>query len=613
VGFSRQIHLLLDTIDAQKAMSTPIEPLSGWKRTHDCGSLGLENLGQEVTLMGWVSTRRDHGGVIFIDLRDRYGISQAVFNPLQNDAAHAKADSVRNEYVVAIRGVVEKRPEGMVNPRLGTGTIEINCEDLRILNTSRPAPFPLDESVEVGEETRLRYRYLDLRRAPMQKNLIMRHQCYQETRRILVEKSFIEVETPFLIRSTPEGARDYLVPSRVNPGQFFALPQSPQTYKQLLMIAGMDRYFQIVKCFRDEDLRADRQPEFTQIDIEMSFIDEEDIMGVAEDITRGLFRMILDVELPDPMPRLTWHEAMDRFGSDSPDMRFGLEFKNAAAAGRASEYRIFRSVLDDGGEVKGINVKGCSDLPRNQIDQLIAFAKETGAGGLSWIKHTDSGLESSITKFFPDEAQRLLIEALESEPGDLLLLVADKPAKVARILNALRHELAKRLKLVSASTWCPVWITDFPLLEHDSEAGRFTAMHHPFTSPAEEDVNLLDTDPLSARARAYDLVVNGTEVAGGSIRIFQSELQSKVFDLLAISPEEANNKFGFLLEALQSGAPPHGGIAFGFDRLVAMLAGVSSIRDVIAFPKTNKAFGLMENAPGPVDEQQLRELGIRLR
>ena len=594
-------------------MSSPIEPLSGWKRTHDCGSLGLENLGQQVTLMGWVATRRDHGGVIFIDLRDRYGISQAVFNPQHSDAAHAKADLVRNEYVVAVRGVVEKRPDGMVNPRLGTGAIEINCDDFKILNSSRPSPFPLDESVEVGEETRLRYRYLDLRRAPMQKNLLIRHQCYQETRRILVADSFIEVETPFLIRSTPEGARDYLVPSRVNPGQFFALPQSPQTYKQLLMIAAMDRYFQIVKCFRDEDLRADRQPEFTQIDIEMSFIGEEDIMAVAENITRGLFRKILDIELPNPLPRLTYREAMDRFGSDSPDMRFGLEFKNAAAAALASDYKIFRSVLENDGEVKGINVKGRSDLPRNQIDQLITFAKAVGAGGLSWIKHTESGLESSITKFFPDEAQRLLIEALESEPGDLLLLVADKPEKVARILSALRLELASRLELVPAQTWSPLWVTEFPLLENDPEAGRFAAMHHPFTSPADEDMGLLEEDPLAVRARAYDLVINGTEVAGGSIRIFQRDVQSKVFDLLALSQEEAASKFGFLLEALESGAPPHGGIAFGFDRLVAMLAGQDSIRDVIAFPKTNKAFGLMENAPGPVDDLQLRELGIRLR
>ena len=594
-------------------MSSPIEPLSGWKRTHDCGSLGLENLGQQVTLMGWVATRRDHGGVIFIDLRDRYGISQAVFNPQHSDAAHAKADLVRNEYVVAVRGVVEKRPDGMVNPRLGTGAIEINCDDFKILNSSRPSPFPLDESVEVGEETRLHYRYLDLRRAPMQKNLLIRHQCYQETRRILVADSFIEVETPFLIRSTPEGARDYLVPSRVNQGQFFALPQSPQTYKQLLMIAAMDRYFQIVKCFRDEDLRADRQPEFTQIDIEMSFIDEEDIMAVAENITRGLFRKILDIELPNPLPRLTYREAMDRFGSDSPDMRFGLEFKNAAAAALASDYKIFRSVLENDGEVKGINVKGRSDLPRNQIDQLITFAKAVGAGGLSWIKHTESGLESSITKFFPDEAQRLLIEALESEPGDLLLLVADKPEKVARILSALRLELASRLELVPAQTWSPLWVTEFPLLENDPKAGRFAAMHHPFTSPADEDMGLLEEDPLAVRARAYDLVINGTEVAGGSIRIFQRDVQSKVFDLLALSQEAAASKFGFLLEALESGAPPHGGIAFGFDRLVAMLAGQDSIRDVIAFPKTNKAFGLMENAPGPVDDLQLRELGIRLR
>jgi aspartyl-tRNA synthetase len=594
-------------------MSNSVEHLGDWKRTHNCGGLGIDQLGESVLLMGWVSTRRDHGGVIFVDIRDRYGVTQAVFNPQHNAEAHDKADALRNEFVVAVCGVVEQRPEGMVNPRLATGTIEVNCNALRILNTSLPSPFPIDDSVDIGEETRLKYRYLDLRRPQMQRNILLRHRCYQTTRRILSGEDFVEVETPMLIRSTPEGARDFLVPSRVNNGSFFALPQSPQTYKQLLMIAGFDRYFQIVKCFRDEDLRADRQPEFTQIDIEMSFIDEEAIMGVAERVTRGLFSEILGVDLPDPFPRLSYADAIARFGSDSPDMRFGLELSDAENAGRASEYDIFKSILDNGGQVKGINVKGGNQFARNQIDQLISFSKEMGAKGLSWMKHSEKGLESSIVKFFPESSQQLLIQNLDSEPGDLLLLVADQPQTVAKVLNALRLELAARLKLIDDSLWRPTWVTEFPMLERDLENQRYAAVHHPFTAPLEADLEVLDSNPLQARARAYDLVLNGSEIAGGSIRIFQSEVQRKVFELLALSTEEAEGKFGFLLEALQQGAPPHGGIAFGFDRLVAMLSGEKSIRDVIAFPKTNKAFGLMENAPAAVADDQLRDLGIRLR
>ena len=594
-------------------MPGSVEHLGDWKRTHDCGSLGLEQLGESVLLMGWVSTRRDHGGVIFVDIRDRYGVTQAVFNPQHSAEAHEKADALRNEFVIAVQGIVEQRPEGMVNSRLATGAIEVNCDALRILNMSLPVPFAIDESAEVGEETRLKHRYLDLRRPQMQRNIFLRHRCYQTTRRVLAGEDFVEVETPFLIRSTPEGARDFLVPSRVNNGLFFALPQSPQTYKQLLMISGFDRYFQIVKCFRDEDLRADRQPEFTQIDIEMSFVGEDDIMGVAERVTRGLFSDILGTKLPDPFPRMSYAEAMARFGSDSPDMRFDLELSDAGDAGRASDYQIFKSILDNGGQVKGINVKGGNQFARNQIDQLITFAEDAGARGLSWIRHSEEGLESSIVKFFPDSSQQLLIEALDSEAGDLLLLVADQPPMVAKVLNALRLELAARLDLVDESLWRPTWVTEFPLLERDQENGRYAAMHHPFTSPLEADLDTLASDPLAVRARAYDLVLNGSEIAGGSIRIFQSEIQRKVFELLALSTEEAEGKFGFLLEALQMGAPPHGGIAFGFDRLVAMLAGEKSIRDVIAFPKTNKAFGLMENAPGSVQDEQLKELGIRLR
>ncbi|MFA6110603.1 MAG: aspartate--tRNA ligase [Candidatus Latescibacterota bacterium] len=595
-------------------MSETIEPLGDWQRTHDCGSLGTQQIGQEVTLMGWVARRRDHGGVIFIDLRDRAGITQVVFNPQRDPEAHRKAAGLRSEFVVAIQGTVEARPEGMVNPRLATGTIEVASHVMRLLNTSPPPPFPLEEGVEIGEESRLRYRYLDLRRERMQRNLRLRHRAYQVTRRTLDGLGFIEVETPMLTKSTPEGARDYLVPSRVHPGHFFALPQSPQTYKQLLMVAGLDRYFQIVKCFRDEDLRADRQPEFTQIDIEMSFVREQEVMAVAETVVRTLFAELGDVTLPDPLPRLTYQEAMDRYGSDKPDLRFGLELRDASAAARASEFKVFQSVLAEGGQVKGINVKGSGGLPRSQIDDLAAFAQGLGAKGMGWMKHGDQGLESSIVKFFPPAAQTLLIEAMESRPGDLLLFIADQqPVVMAKVLGGLRLELARRLRLIEAGVWRPLWVTRFPLLEYDAEEKRYVAMHHPFTSPLEEDVELLEREPLRVRARAYDLVLNGTEVAGGSIRIFQRPIQSRLFSLLAMTPEEASAKFGFLLDALEYGAPPHGGIAFGFDRLLAMLAGEDSIREVIAFPKTNKAVGLMENAPSQVDPLQLRELGIRLQ
>ena len=591
-------------------MPEPIESLGDWQRTHDCGTLKEEDIGATVTLMGWAGKRRDHGGVIFIDLRDRYGITQVVFNPQHDLESHAKAESLRNEYVLAVRGVVESRPEGMVNRKLPTGTVEVNCHAVRILNTALPPVFQLEEDPDVGEETRLKYRFLDLRRSPMQYNLKLRHRSYQITRRVLDELGFLEVETPFLIKSTPEGARDFLVPSRVHPGNFFALPQSPQTYKQLLMMAGFDRYFQIVKCFRDEDLRTDRQPEFTQIDIEMSFVSEGNVMGVAESVTRTLFRELRSVELSDPFPQMSYDEALRRYGTDKPDLRFGLEFVDLGDAAKASEFNVFLNVLGDGGQVKGINVKGGNVLPRSQIDDLIRFTQEQGAKGLSWIKHTENGLESSIAKFFPDRSRELLIEAMASEAGDLLLFVADQPTNVARILSALRLELSRRLQLIEEDAWKPLWVTEFPLLEHDPDSGRFVAMHHPFTSPVEDDLRNLENDPKSVRARAYDLVLNGNEIAGGSIRIFQRKLQSQIFELLAISPEEAEQKFGFLLEALQYGAPPHGGIAFGFDRLVALLAGESSIREVIAFPKTNKAVGLMEKAPGSVDKAQLRELGI---
>ena len=592
-------------------MAVEMEFLGDWERSHHCGELGAKEIGQEVLLMGWVARRRDHGGVIFIDLRDRYGLTQLVFNPQHNIEAHSTADELRSEYVIAAKGVVESRPDGMKNERLPTGEIEVNCNSIRILNDSPTPPFPIEDYTEAGEEIRLKYRFLDLRRAQMQKNLHLRHNAYQITRRYLDKLDFIEVETPFLTKSTPEGARDYLVPSRVHEGKFFALPQSPQTYKQLLMVAGYDRYFQIVKCFRDEDLRADRQPEFTQIDIEMSFVNENSVMNLAEALTRNLFRDLKGIELPEPFKRLTYAEAMDRFGSDKPDLRFGLELTHVKKAVETCEFKVFRGVIDFGGEVKGINVKGCNSLSRGKIDELIAYAQDLGAKGLSWIKHTDKGLESSIVKFFPENSQNHLIAEMNSEPGDLLLFVADQPAIVSRCLGALRLELAKRLKLnVEENQWEPLWITEFPLLERDEEENRMVAIHHPFTAPMESDVDLLNTDPLKARARAYDLVLNGNEIAGGSVRISQKSMQSKIFELLALSAEEAQIKFGFLLEALQYGAPPHGGIAFGFDRLVALLAGEESIRDVIAFPKTNKAVGLMENSPSDPEKKQLRELGI---
>jgi aspartyl-tRNA synthetase len=588
-----------------------VEPLGDWYRTHDCCTLTLEHVGNQVTLMGWVARRRDHGGVIFIDLRDREGITQVVFNPQHDSAAHAKAESLRNEYVIAVQGLVEARPEGMVNSRLKTGQIEVDCNALRLLNTAASPPFPIDDELDIGEEVRLRYRYLDLRRPSMLANLRLRHRAAQLTRGFLDARGFIEVETPFLIRSTPEGARDYLVPSRVHPGEFYALPQSPQTYKQLLMVSGFDRYYQIVKCFRDEDLRADRQPEFTQIDVEMSFVRETDVMGVAEQLTRALFMGILGTALPEPFPRLEYADAMARYGSDKPDLRFGLELRPITAAARASDFRVFHSVLDAGGEVKGINVKSASDMSRSQIDDMGAFAERLGAKGMSWVKHTAAGLESSVVKFFPEPARAQLIREMDSAPGDLLLFVADQPAVVARVLGGLRLELARRLNLVQPGNWAPLWVTHFPLLEYDQEAGRYVAMHHPFTAPLDEDLDRLDAAPLEARAKAYDLVLNGSEVAGGSVRIFQREVQAKLFDLLALSREEAEGKFGFLLDALEYGAPPHGGIAFGYDRLVAMLCGEDSIRDVIAFPKTNKAVGLMERAPGPVSPEQLRELAIK--
>lgn len=588
------------------------ESLGDWKRTHNCGQLRIEDVGKEVVLMGWVAKRRDHGGVIFVDLRDRWGVTQVVFRPDLEPETHADAESIRNEFVIAIKGKVEPRPEGMANPNLPTGQIDIECTDLKLLNTAETPPFAIEPDIDVNEELRLRYRYLDLRRPDLQKSIILRHQAAQETRKYLVDNNFLEIETPFLMKSTPEGARDYLVPSRVHPGEFYALPQSPQTYKQLLMVAGFDRYFQIVRCFRDEDLRGDRQPEFTQIDIEMSFVNEGDVMGVAEGLARHLFKTTRNIDLTDPIPQMTYHEAMARYGTDRPDTRFGFEIVDITEAAQASEFQVFKNVMADGGLVRAINATGCGSFSRKQIDDLTTFVAQYGAKGLAWIKVTDNGLESSIVKFFPEDAQNLLRDALQAKPGDLLLFVADRPTVVTQALGNLRLELARQQGLLDPNKFSILWVTEFPLLEFDDEAKRYVACHHPFTSPLPEDLDKLESDPGNVRSRAYDLVLNGNEIAGGSIRIHQRDVQSRMFDLLGITSEEADEKFGFLLNAFRYGAPPHGGIAFGYDRLIALLAGKDFIRDVIAFPKTNTASSLMDNAPSTVDPAQLRELGLRI-
>lgn len=589
-----------------------METIKGIKRTHNCASLNLDTIGQKVVLMGWVLRRRDHGGLIFIDLRDRYGITQLVFEPEAAPDAHEKAHDLRSEYVIAVKGEVRKRPEGMENPKLKTGMIEVLCSELRILNTSRTPIFPLDEEVDVAETNRLRYRYLDLRRPQMVENLTLRHKVCQAMREYLNEREFLEIETPMLTRSTPEGARDYLVPSRVNPGCFYALPQSPQLYKQILMISGMERYYQIVRCFRDEDLRADRQPEFTQLDMEMSFVEEEDIIELIEGLIRHIFQKGLGRDVSTPFPRLTYAEAMERFGTDRPDMRFGLELRDLTEVAKGCNFGVFKTAASSGGVVKAINAKAMGDLSRKEIDELTEFAVSLGAKGLAWVKMKEDGTwQSPIAKFFTEQEIGHINGILNAKPNDILFFGADQPAVVHKVLGELRLELAKRRNLFSKDDLKFLWVTDFPLLEFDPEAGRYVAVHHPFTSPKEEDIPLLATDPGRVRARAYDLVLNGIEVGGGSIRIHLPQLQQKMFELLAISPEEARDKFGFLIDALEFGAPPHGGIAFGLDRLVMLMAGANTIRDVIAFPKTQKAQCLLTNAPSRVSYTQLAELYIK--
>jgi aspartyl-tRNA synthetase len=563
--------------------------------------------------MGWVQRARDHGGLIFIDLRDREGMTQVVFNPEVQPKVHNKAGVLRDEWVVAARGVVQLRPPDMVNPQMDTGEIEVLAEELRLLNSAKTPPFELEDfRVDISETLRLKYRYLDLRRPLVMKNILLRHRAAQVTRQYLNSQGFIEVETPILTRSTPEGARDYLVPSRVSPGQFFALPQSPQLFKQLLMMAGLERYYQICRCFRDEDLRADRQPEFTQIDLEMSFITEADIMRVVEGLMASLFRELLGLELVLPFPRLSYQESLDRFGLDRPDVRFGLELADVTDLVKEAEFLTFREVVDQGGMVKALCGRGLAKLSRKELDDLIDLAGVYGARGLAWVKMQANGWQSPLAKYFPDAVKEAINQRLKSNEGDLFLFVADAPLIANTALGQLRLHLGQREGLIPEDTYNFVWVTDFPLLEYDTEAGRWAAMHHPFTAPKEEDILLLDTDPGRVRARAYDLVLNGQEIGGGSIRNFRRDLQEKVFQVLSISREEAEEKFGFLLEALEYGAPPHGGVAFGFDRLVAILCGAKSIREVIAFPKTQKAACLLTRAPARVEAEQLLELGLRL-
>ena len=590
------------------------ESMAGLSRSHRCTEVGRENIGEKVTVMGWVQKRRNLGSLIFVDLRDRSGLLQLVFDEdTLSGEDYEKANSLRNEYVIAAAGEVQKR-SAAVNENLKTGDIEIKVTDLRILSESKTPPFPVDAEQTVKDELRLKYRYLDLRRPNLQKNLLVRSQVTKAARDFLAEEGFLEIETPILGKSTPEGARDYLVPSRVHPGSFYGLPQSPQLFKQLLMCSGVDRYYQIAKCFRDEDLRADRQPEFTQIDMELSFVDVDDVIDVNERLLKRVFKEVLDVDVQIPMKRLTYQEAMDRFGSDKPDTRFGMELINVSETVKDCDFMVFKGALENGGSVRGLNAEGLGDLGRKKIDAFVDFAKEFGAKGLAYIQlKQDGSVKSSFAKFMKEEEMTALIDAMRGKPGDLLLFAADKDSVVYDVLGNLRLEIGRKYEMIDESLYNFLWVTEFPLLEWNEEQNRYTAMHHPFTMPMEEDLKYIETDPGRVRAKAYDIVLNGTELGGGSVRIHRDDIQKAMFKALGFSDEDANERFGFLLEAFQYGVPPHAGLAYGLDRLVMWMTGEDSIRDVIAFPKVKDASCLMTQAPGGVDTEQLDELGIDLK
>ena len=587
------------------------ESMVGLKRSHRCTEVSAANIGETVTVMGWVQKSRNKGGIIFVDLRDRSGILQIIFEEQDCGAeSFAKAEKLRSEFVVAVTGRVEAR-SGAVNENLKTGDIEVRANGLRILSESETPPFPIEENSKTKEELRLKYRYLDLRRPDIQRNLITRSRVATLTRAVLAEEGFLEIETPTLIKSTPEGARDYLVPSRVHPGSFYALPQSPQIFKQLLMCSGYDRYFQLARCYRDEDLRADRQPEFTHIDMELSFVDVEDVLAVNEKLLKRLFKEICDFDIQLPIQRMTWREAMDRFGSDKPDLRFGMELKNVSDVVKNCEFVVFKGALEQGGSVRGINAEGQGAMPRKKIDALVEFAKGFGAKGLAYLAINEDGTyKSSFAKFMTEDELGALVEAMGGKPGDLLLFAADKDKVVFDVLGNLRLEIAKQLGLLKKDDFKFLWVTEFPLFEYSEEQGRYVAMHHPFTMPMDEDLHLLDTDPGAVRAKAYDIVLNGTELGGGSVRIHQADIQAKMFELLGFTEEAAREQFGFLLDAFKYGVPPHAGLAYGLDRVIMLMVGADSIRDVIAFPKVKDASCLMSEAPAPVDSKQLEELRI---
>jgi len=586
--------------------------MGDWKRTHTCGSLNPNDIGKTVLLMGWVHHRRDHGGLVFVDLRDRYGVTQVVFDPQLADKTHKQSHLIRSEWVLAVTGKVTARPEGTVNPKLATGGIEVRCAEVRVLNPSKTPVFPIEDDVEVAEETRLEYRYLDLRRNVMKNRIIARHHITQAVRNSLDGDGFLEIETPILIKNTPEGAREFVVPSRMNPGKFFVLPQSPQQLKQISMIAGLDKYYQVARCFRDEDLRADRQLEFTQVDIEMSFINEEDIYRVGELVMKSVFKTALGIDLKVPFPRIPYSEAMGKYGSDKPDLRFDLPLVDVGNVVKRAQFKVFSEVLERGGIIKAVNAKGCADFSRKDLEDLTGYVGRYGAKGMAWFKVKDGKLDSNIVKYFPEDVQKELLQIMEACDGDLLLFGADVPQVVHESLGALRCEIARRRGLIEKGPkWAFVWVVDFPLFGQD-EKGHLFSMNHPFTSPQESSLPFLESEPLRAKSRGYDMVLNGMELGGGSIRIHDPEIQSKIFKLLDISAEKAEERFGFLVKALSYGAPPHGGMAFGLDRIVMLLTGATSIRDVIAFPKTAKGTCLLTGAPSAIDEELMQELKIRV-